>query len=268
MNSLEVLDEAAGSQRTDELSEPMQFRNRDYSMSLGRWMQKDPAGFVDGMSLYQYAGNAPAARVDPLGLQDQPTATPAKLRRIGIDVGNDKPVYRDPTSGKVVYDDGTPIDLTKAINWSGPGRTKWHEAQCSALTQAGERTKAEKELRNAIWWKGEVPSTQVSRLENKSDKPVVVWYSLPDKSSAWMVLWPGEKTHPKHDQGDLIQMPDGTWYKNSGADLEITKEGKIKQTSYWGDYWQVDDEKGKKKDKNHWRPPDHQIPDFILDECP
>ena len=45
------------------------FRNRDYSPSLGRWMQQDPAGYVDGGNLYQYVGSSPQEWVDPLGLQ-------------------------------------------------------------------------------------------------------------------------------------------------------------------------------------------------------
>jgi RHS repeat-associated protein len=42
------------------------FRSRDYSRTLGRWMQRDPLGYVEGMSSYQYVasdkmGRAPAA---------------------------------------------------------------------------------------------------------------------------------------------------------------------------------------------------------------
>ncbi|MCD6304199.1 MAG: RHS repeat-associated core domain-containing protein, partial [Planctomycetes bacterium] len=43
-------------------------RNRMYHPTLGRWMQRDPIGYVDGMSLYGYVGASTATRVDPLGL--------------------------------------------------------------------------------------------------------------------------------------------------------------------------------------------------------
>jgi hypothetical protein len=33
----------------------------------GKWLQRDPAGFVDGGSVYLYAGGSPTARMDPSG---------------------------------------------------------------------------------------------------------------------------------------------------------------------------------------------------------
>jgi hypothetical protein len=35
---------------------------------LGRWIQQDPAAYVNGQSLYQYMGDDPASRLDPRGL--------------------------------------------------------------------------------------------------------------------------------------------------------------------------------------------------------
>ena len=43
-------------------------RHRHYSPELGRWFQRDPAGYMDGMSLYLYASSSPFAFVDPMGL--------------------------------------------------------------------------------------------------------------------------------------------------------------------------------------------------------
>jgi RHS repeat-associated protein len=40
------------------------YRNRWYSADLGRFTTRDPAGYVDGASLYGYL----AGRLDPLGL--------------------------------------------------------------------------------------------------------------------------------------------------------------------------------------------------------
>lgn len=39
-----------------------------YSPSLGRWVQQDPTGYVDGMNLYQYVASQPVVAVDPRGL--------------------------------------------------------------------------------------------------------------------------------------------------------------------------------------------------------
>jgi RHS repeat-associated protein len=43
-------------------------RNRHLHHKLGRWMQRDPAGYIDGMHLYQYVGGWPVRAIDPLGL--------------------------------------------------------------------------------------------------------------------------------------------------------------------------------------------------------
>jgi RHS repeat-associated protein len=45
-------------------------RHRMYHPTLGRWLQRDPLGYVDGLHLYDFAGNAPTVSVDPAGLQD------------------------------------------------------------------------------------------------------------------------------------------------------------------------------------------------------
>ena len=54
--------------RYDAVSGTYHFRNRDFSPSLGRWVQQDPMGYVDGMSLYEYVASSPVQSVDPSGL--------------------------------------------------------------------------------------------------------------------------------------------------------------------------------------------------------
>jgi len=48
-------------------------RNRMYHATLGRWIQRDPAGYVDGMGLYEYAASNPSVHVDPNGRTYYPT---------------------------------------------------------------------------------------------------------------------------------------------------------------------------------------------------
>ncbi len=43
-------------------------RHRVLDPELGRWLQRDPAGFVDGLNLYAYCGSDPFGRWDPHGL--------------------------------------------------------------------------------------------------------------------------------------------------------------------------------------------------------
>jgi len=42
-------------------------RHRYYHPQLGRWMSRDPLGYVDGMNLYLYVGGNPLVRIDPYG---------------------------------------------------------------------------------------------------------------------------------------------------------------------------------------------------------
>ena len=44
------------------------FRNRWYSPTLGRFMQRDPAGYADGMGLYEFVGGKVTRFVDAMGL--------------------------------------------------------------------------------------------------------------------------------------------------------------------------------------------------------
>ena len=43
-------------------------RNRTFASLLGMWMQRDPAGYIDSKSLYEYARGNPATYNDALGL--------------------------------------------------------------------------------------------------------------------------------------------------------------------------------------------------------
>ena len=52
----------------DEVAGLYLFRNRYYDPYEGRWITRDPAGYVDGMSLYQYVQGNPLMYFDPFGL--------------------------------------------------------------------------------------------------------------------------------------------------------------------------------------------------------
>ena len=45
-------------------------RYRTYSPTLGRWLERDPAGYVDGANTYAYLNSGPIGSVDPTGLFD------------------------------------------------------------------------------------------------------------------------------------------------------------------------------------------------------
>ncbi|MCP4592281.1 MAG: hypothetical protein GY842_16230 [bacterium] len=43
-------------------------RARSYDLTHGRWLQRDPAGYMDGMNLYQYLRSRPTFLLDPSGM--------------------------------------------------------------------------------------------------------------------------------------------------------------------------------------------------------
>ncbi len=47
----------------------MHYRHRTYDTYAGRFMQRDPLRYVDGMNLYEYVGSNPLINVDPSGLK-------------------------------------------------------------------------------------------------------------------------------------------------------------------------------------------------------
>lgn len=57
-------------------------RFRWYEAGLGRWVERDPAGYVDGMGLYEYVGGAPMFRLDSMGLFQDPGGVRLQERRM------------------------------------------------------------------------------------------------------------------------------------------------------------------------------------------
>jgi len=53
--------------RLDPATRNYNFRNRDYSTVLSRWLSRDPIGYLSGENLYDYANNRPTGSRDPWG---------------------------------------------------------------------------------------------------------------------------------------------------------------------------------------------------------
>jgi len=101
---------------TGHVAEPLltlyHYRAREYDARHGRFLQRDPAGYVDGMNLYQYAGSNPTAKADPTGkweadVHEKLTSTwaqekPILMRKKAADLVGRKNIETDGDYGRGV----------------------------------------------------------------------------------------------------------------------------------------------------------------------
>jgi RHS repeat-associated protein len=96
------------------LNDVYHVRHRVYSTDLGRWTRRDPLGYVDGMSVYDYCNASSLSDVDPTGLTSQPTDlsdppyTPAFIIPVVI------PITITPSTPVVVAACAAPVGFTAA----------------------------------------------------------------------------------------------------------------------------------------------------------
>jgi RHS repeat-associated protein len=82
-------------------------RHRTYEPVLGRWMQRDPAGYVDGGNGLQYARSGPTQHVDPTGLLSEGASPPPANDR------DPKSATGTPESGQQVQNSDPRLDPAK-----------------------------------------------------------------------------------------------------------------------------------------------------------
>ncbi len=61
--------------REDPITGLYDFRHRDYSPTLGNWIEQDPAGYINGGNTYQFVMGQPAEAVDKNGTVAAPSAS-------------------------------------------------------------------------------------------------------------------------------------------------------------------------------------------------
>jgi RHS repeat-associated protein len=69
------------------------YRARLYSPWVGRFLQMDPSGYVDGMNAYEYVTSSPGNWIDPLGLV---LKDPGGINCLGYASGAGGAVFPDP----------------------------------------------------------------------------------------------------------------------------------------------------------------------------
>jgi hypothetical protein len=89
-----------------------------YSPTLGRWMQSDPAGYVDTANLYLFTDSNPVDLVDPIGLEPISTSAVANVTADPVNFGKD--VEMPSPSGQSDRDSPFAKNYVDGPNW---GRT-------------------------------------------------------------------------------------------------------------------------------------------------
>ena len=108
-------------------------RFRTYSPTLGRWLERDPAGYVDGMGLYEYVRGGPIAAVDPWGLDDLEVGPPTKPS----DFEWDEDFKFDPSFKPDI------LDWVYWYGWDGAA------SLCEGASYLGDGTRAYRRYRDA-----------------------------------------------------------------------------------------------------------------------
>ena len=113
--------------RLDEETRLYYYRARYYSAERGRFLQRDPLGYVDGMNLYEYVSSQPSMLIDPLGFLTWYVRTGVDWKIQGRALGfswDPKPVYIGFTRNwaKIATDDCCKIEFNRSLNNS---RASW-----------------------------------------------------------------------------------------------------------------------------------------------
>ena len=92
-------------------------RYRNFHPTLGRWIERDPAGYVDGVNLYGYVSGNPAGLTDPSGLCGETAPMPGNILLLFWGDPADVPMLRLPFWGD-------PADVPKALLpfWGDPAK--------------------------------------------------------------------------------------------------------------------------------------------------
>jgi RHS repeat-associated protein len=103
-------------------------RHRVYHVALGLWLERDPEGYVDGMSLYEYCRSRPAVETDALGLEvyvvfsyvNPDKDAPKSFKRAGE-------TWRNEVQGSKAFDAAQDVFIDKTFKTEQEFKDAWHD---------------------------------------------------------------------------------------------------------------------------------------------
>jgi RHS repeat-associated protein len=117
-------------------------RNRNYSPSLGRWINQDPAGYINGANRYQFVMGNPVGNVDPLGLDVVVLVSPGEANILGHAYGHSAIMVGNNTSGWWYYSKNAPNNGSPSGNvrkWYPNLQSFWNAKSKSEGGTHGQR---------------------------------------------------------------------------------------------------------------------------------
>ncbi len=111
-------------QAFDQNTRQYHFWARAYSPHLGRWLQRDPLRYVDGVGLYEYAISDPVGFVDPAGLRIDKVVVylpRSGFYRVYLHVYDSQGNYLDTVVIKNPNDDHEVAEAEQVAHWIETG---------------------------------------------------------------------------------------------------------------------------------------------------
>ncbi|MGB7156750.1 MAG: RHS repeat-associated core domain-containing protein, partial [Tepidisphaeraceae bacterium] len=119
---------------------------RDYSATLGRWMEADPIGYADGMSRYEYERSDPLGHVDPSGQSSRKD----RLNKHQESQQSNRNANSDPNRGKARPNTNRHGESNAGKNaGKRAAQQAAQQAQRQRQAQKAARQKADRALRNS-----------------------------------------------------------------------------------------------------------------------